>query len=91
MRPKMPLRFRGGREGRRNLLAASRIGRHLPSLFFPALNQLRIIHDLDLSLIIGEAHPAAKALLVKAAQLQLIIVMIRRPKKCPAQPASRHI
>ena len=70
---------------------ARRVGSDLPSLFFPAINQLGIIHNLDLSLVIREAHTAAKALLVKATQLQLIIVMVRRAKKCPAQPASRYI
>src|SRR5437667_904997 len=91
MRSEMPLCFGRRRECQRNFFAARRVGSHLPSLSFPALNQLRIIHNLDLSLVIREAHPAAKALLVKATQLQLIIVMVRRAKKCPTQSASRDI
>src|SRR5436305_752741 len=91
MRSEMPLCFGRRRECQRNFFAARRVGSHLPSLSFPALNQLRIIHNLDLSLVIREAHPAAKALLVKATQLQLMIVMVRRAKKCPTQSASRDL
>src|SRR4030095_320116 len=91
IRPKMPFCFGSGRKHRRIFFADGCVCRHGPRFVFPALDQRWIIHDLDLPLIIGKAHSAAKTLLVKAAELRLIMVVVRWSKKRSAQSTSRYI
>src|SRR5207244_13656406 len=47
--------------------------------------------DLNLALVIGEAHSPAEALLVQIPQPSLIIVVISRAEQCAAQSAARDV
>src|SRR6516165_7521129 len=87
----MALSFRGRDKRLRRFFARGRIGRYLPRFFFPFFNLGRIRDDLNLSLVIAEAHPTTESLLVKAPQTPLVIVMIGRTKQCPAQPVARDV
>src|SRR5207244_1786920 len=87
----MPLRFRCRRKGDRRFVAQGRERRHFARVFLPFLNFGRIDNDLNLALVIGEAHPPAKTLLVQIAEPALIIMMIGRAEERPAQPAPRHV
>src|SRR5207302_2433598 len=77
----MPLRFRCRRKRDRRFVAQGRKRRHFARVFLPFLDFGRIGDDLNLALVIGEAHPPAKALLVQIAEPALIIMMIIRDRK----------
>src|SRR5206468_825125 len=91
IRTKMPFRFRGRRKRHRAFFAQSCVSRHLPRFVFPALDQGGVAYDFDLPLVIGKTYATAETLLVKAAQLRLIIVMVSRAEERSAQSASRDI
>ena len=78
-------------EGGRGLAGFAGIRRDIARLLFPFFHHRRVADDIDLLLIIEEAHPPAEAGLVKGAQLRLIIVMIGRAEQRAAEPAARHV
>src|SRR5947208_15463373 len=77
----MPLSFGFSAKCTHRFLPQGREGGDFTSSFFPFFYQERIIHNFDFSLKFGEIHPAAEALVVKAAKLRLITVMISRAEK----------
>src|SRR5207249_11691790 len=84
----MPLRFCCRRKRYRRLVTQGRERRHFARVFLPFLDFGRIGDDLNLALVIGEAHPPAKALLVQITEPALIIMMIGRAEERPAQFAA---
>src|SRR5260370_6576375 len=84
----MPLRFRCRRKRDRRFVAQGRERRHFARVFLPFLDFGRIGDDLNLALVIGEAHPPAKALLVQIAEPALIIMLIGRDEERPAEFAA---
>src|SRR6476620_7422214 len=87
----MPFGVSRARKRNRRLRILHMISRYAPRLLFPLLDHGRIADDVDLALVIGEAHPPAEARLVKITKLRLIGVMVRRAEQRAAQPAARDI